>query len=175
MEKDVLWAKKLHDRILTEYTENYRDLMELRNRIASLSIDELSDVSFFLKKSGETLDDLRVEVERIGKLSQKIACLLWVKAGSTVGRSIRGKHSVGTPDIKVSPVVPNPNKDPTEFAALVTELFEKEKLGCIRVHWPALQEYVTELAAEGKPQLKGVTNTFHEYRLTLRKAKGSNA
>jgi hypothetical protein len=148
--------------------------MELKNRVSSLTVEELSDVSFFLKKSSETLDDLRIEVERLGKVSQKLACLFWMNAGSTSERSIHGKHSVGTPDIKVSPVVPNPNNNPTEFAELVTGLFSAKMLGCLRVHWPSLQEYATELAAEGKPLPKGLTNTFHEYRLTLRKAKESS-
>lgn len=123
---------------------------------------EQADYAYAFREIYRLADDLRKEAQLNKDLSEKIACLLWVKDGT--GESIRTEHCTCTPKVRMSAKIPKKSHDPEDYANLMRFLqipesvwnIPDEDFEVVRIHWPGFIEYVSKLLEEGKPLPPGV-------------------
>lgn len=102
------------------------------------------------------------------------------------GDPIRTENVTATPDMKVNASIPTFEKQPFQYAELMTYLgvdsclwdkgvvlteLGEEHTEVVRVHWPGFQSLITRLKAQGLPLPNGIdpNATFTEFALRMRK------
>ncbi len=130
----------------------------------------------------EYCDDLRKEMTKVRQFIEKVTCMKWMQASMNedpdkAAQPIRGELAIGTPQLKTMVVLPNREKDPVSFAKFMKRIGvfgSALKWNMVRVHWPAVIDYISHLNEKGRPLPPGInpSQTYPMYRLVLRERKG---
>jgi hypothetical protein len=165
----------------------YRELMAHVECIDSDSMTENADHAYAMREIEKFLDDSRKDVAAQRKLAERAAAIKWSTSPSA-SDNIKTDYCTATPDIKTVAKIPTIEKNPDEYTALMDwlqidpclrdhgkvldELGERET-EIVSVKWPAFQDYVTRLVAQGYPPPPGVDPgaTWKEYVLRIKKRK----
>lgn len=175
-------AINAHEQSEKFYQETYqavsRIATELRSRNSTLTQADRADLLYFLKKTAEMLDDLRKEFNSSAELLANIIASVHIHQANTE-TSVRGGIALATPTYRTAPRIPSATKEPLRYAAILRglgvtneEVIEKGVLG---FHWPRMVEWLSELAAQGKPNPEGIDpeDTEPVYGATSRMVKGA--
>jgi len=158
----------------------YGLICKYRQRVGSgaVSLEDLTDLSYIMKRSAEWADSLRKECEKFKHLVDSVTCSMWLheNINNPKPKSIRGKLAIGTPDVKTRVVLPNRKNDPERWRILMKALGASDWLiesGVVDIKWPALQELHAQRCEQGLPTLPGIDSekTWDEPALDLRKTR----
>jgi len=171
----------VHADLDREYTEWYKLLRVVAAAITGeedLSQEDRADLVYFMKQLADSWDDLRKEANKIREVLDNIMGTVWVADslnGKTKQKSVKGTIGLVTPKMKITPKIPSPRTEPTKYGMMLKDLGvtndEVIERGVLRLHWPSMTEWLTELAEQGKPAPKGVDAdaTDSKYTSSVRK------
>lgn len=186
-------AEKLLRKAMEAHRDIYNALATVKQSVTSeSSCEDLAEYALALRESEKHLDDLRKEVKGYGNNVERLACLRYMEDASRVmkGEPIRTDMVTATPDMKVNASIPTFEKQPFQYAELMTYLgidsclwdkgkvlteLGEEHTEVVRVHWPGFQSLITRLKAGGHQLPDGIdpNATFTEFALRMRK-KGAS-
>lgn len=156
---------------LSEWKERHdRFIKDLHNEV---SLEELADMAFALKKISEIFDEIEKKTRNTYELAERLLCMMWAQNGDS--DPIRTPYCTITPRIRMAAQIPK--KGTPEYAELMKALGINEELqtsDAVRPHWPGLVDFVTELLTQGRPLPAGVDphKTYPVYGVTIRQRKG---
>ena len=175
--------KAKHRRVQREHQAIYDVAIGIRDLAVKgeISNEDSVDIAFLLRSIAEYFDDLRRETDKIRIIIEKITCMRWMQSSlnedpSKVTQTIQGELASGTPHLKTGAAIPNRNKDPEahiEFMRQIGVSGEALRRNMVRVHWPLVIDYFTDLTERGLPLPKGIdtSRTYTLYSLRLRERK----
>lgn len=166
----------------------YIRLQQIRQTLASQTLEGLADIAYALRESEKYLQDIRKENTATAETAERLCCLRYLEDASNV-EPIRTEYCTATPDMKTCAKVPNLKNDPKGYASMMQWLgidpilwdqgeieteSGKEDTEVVSVHWPGFTALLGRLAANGLPLPDGieVDATYHLYKLRIRKRKG---
>lgn len=173
----------LYNRVKRMHAHVYSRLSALREAVCSGTINTQADrvdLAFLTRDILNHVLDIRKETESLLHLFEQVTCAVWVQetatdleAGST---AIKGTLARATPDVKMAATMPSAKREPEAYRSLLTDIGLPASLidaDCVRMHWPGMIEYVSQLVAAGKPLPAGIdpSKTYPQYKLTLVKHK----
>lgn len=142
-----------------------------------LTVEQLTDVSYFIKKSSEYANECSKFTKDLEEHSSNLACYTWVMKPENVQQqkcpSIRGKYAIGTPDVTFKLTIPSSKKSPDKFIEFMAALgISKEAAisGLVTVHYPHVCELANQRLEEGLPNLPHVNpeDLYPTYKLKTR-------
>lgn len=159
------------------HAETFKLLLECRGPPTNSTNEELVDLSFMMREAENFCEDLRKELRGARDFLGRIICMRWLHENLNthdVDMSIRGKLAMGTPQVRTMASLPLPEKDPEAFVAFMKRIGvfgQALKRSLVKVHWPAVTDYLTDLIAKGKPLPPGIdpNRTYSVYQVILRK------
>lgn len=169
----------VYQRLRNVHAEVYATVSQVREQMKQVcDIDEHADVVYACHETMKYLDDIRTEINKLNDQCEKIACAIWVREGT--GETIRTSFCTVSPEVKIMASIPRKKTDPDSYNAFMRSLGVSDDVlrqpeDVVRPHWPGLVEYVSRLAAAGKPLPPGVDpdKTYPVYTLHIRaKRKG---
>lgn len=159
------------------YEQLYTFVIQVREEVEQLSLEEAVDVGFLLREIAACADDLKKEVNHVKELLERVICIKWIanslndvsKAGP-----IHGELATGSPDVKQAAVLPRQKDDPEGYDAFIKRIGvmgAARKFALVRPHWPTVIEYLSRLAEQGKPLPPGINvdKAYPVYRVTFRR------
>lgn len=185
-------AEFLLRKAVTAHREIYNALATVKQSVTSeSSCEDLADFAVALREAETHLEDIRKEVTGYMQNVERLACLRYLEDASRVmkGEPIRTAMVTATPDMKVCASIPTFEKQPAQYAEMMTYLgideclwdkgkyltdLGEEHTEVVRVHWPGFQCLNTRLKAQGLPLPAGIdpNATYTQFALRMRK-KGS--
>jgi hypothetical protein len=169
--------QQLYKRVSDDFKETYALLSALGKRCEHLNdMQELADGALACREVYRLADDTRKEVDKLRKLCERMACLLWVKDSD--GEPIRTRFCTATPDVKIIASIPKRTTRPDDYARLMThlgipvEMWDRD-IEVVRPHWPGFVDYISKLTAQGLPMPPGIDpdRTYPEYHLRTRRTR----
>lgn len=161
--------KKLYEAITT--------LREFAGETGSML--ELADIAYSLHVCEKFVVDSKKELGAFRTLLDRLICAIWTE--TKIHEPIRTAHVTCSPDIKMMAKIPSRHKDPEgfkklmEFLGLDRELWDKEEEDHlpIHIHYPGMIDYLSNLAAQGRPLPDGVDpgSMYPVYKTRLRPRK----
>lgn len=159
------------------HAETFKLLLECRTPPMGATNEDLVDLSFIMREAENLCEDLRKELRGARDFLGRIICMRWLYENLNtldVDMSIRGKLATGTPQVRTMASLPLPEKDPEAFVAFMKRIGvfgQALKRSLVKVHWPAVTDYLTDLIAKGKPLPPGIdpNRTYTVYQVILRK------
>ena len=160
------------------YVKTYGLISSLRDKVKNkkYTMEEMVDILYVMRRCSQYLDDIRKEVDGVNKTIENVCCLLYVHTNANEPEKagpIRGTMAMGSPRIRMQGAIPNKNKEPEKYKALlqyfgVSEDSIDKKL--FYLHWPNLCEEISRLAAEGKPLPPGMdpSKLYPNYSISIR-------
>lgn len=150
-------------------SENERDL------------NELVDTCYVLKYVAQHAERIVKAAELLQERLGKRCCAIWASTSATSDK-IKTDYAIGTPSIKTVPKVPKKADDPEAYAKFLQAFGVPAEMSespfCpLRLNWPDLVEYATDLAASGRNLPKGINpdDTYTLYGLGVQARKDKNA
>jgi hypothetical protein len=126
----------------------------------------IADVAYALRQASELFRGVAVRVEEASETAQKMACAVCV--GTSDVTTIRGRWATCTPDMRSSPSLPSPSRDPEAYASMC-EFFGVPADGRFRPHWPAIRDWATAELAGGRRVPEFISGAERlEYALIMR-------
>ena len=170
MKEHLKEIERLHNNFLTI-------ILEAKEQLQELPIEELCDAAYFIKKCGEVFKSLQIESDKFSGFAQRLACLRWMVDNDLPAKVDRPDYTA-TPDLKMQANIPSHSREPEAYHALLSWIGVPEhaiKTELLRVHWPTLVEFLTERQADGKSLPPGVSpdKTKPQYLLRFRSKGGS--
>ena len=160
------------------FVDMYRELSILRDdaRANKFSEEDLVNLCIVLRETSRYIDDLRKEYDGVESLLQQICCAIYTqKHINDVHEAdpIRTGLVTASPTVKMAAKIPKLKDNPEAYYSLMDHLGVSRDMassGILRTHYPALKEYLTDLATEGKPLPKGIgpNDTYAIYSVILR-------
>lgn len=153
------------------------ELSSLRERVkaANESIEDLVDVGALLRRVSALADDVRKEADGAQRLVDRVACAQWVRdhQNDVNPGPIRGRLAVGSPKVAMVATLPHRSSDPEAYESLLRHIGVSEEViraGLVSLHWPTVQEWLSELCAAGSPLPPGidVSKTHPDFRVDTR-------
>lgn len=181
--KSITRLKIKHRLVQREHQAIYNLAIELRDSVNKGQIpnEEAVDIAFLLREMADYLDDLRKEMNKVRVIIEKVTCMRWMQTSlnddpTKSAQSIQGDLAVGTPHLKMAATLPNRHKDPEAYVKFMNQIGvsgEALKRDMVRVHWPLVIDYFTDLSEQGKPLPNGIdtSRTYPLYSLRLRERK----
>jgi len=156
------------------YLDTYALLAEIRDCVrehkADYKITNNVDFLYVMRETSKIANDLRKECDGIIKIFENVTCALWVTQNEA--GPIRGALATGSPDLKVGVNLPNQNREPEKFEALMNFFKipnDAVKNKVVKLYWPGLCEHISNLIEEGKPLPPGIdpTKTYPTYSVRI--------
>lgn len=159
--------KSLYSEVIHAYSQVYADLKEIKSQ--EKSKEDLADTVFVLNQILKWIEEMRKEVDRVKRLSERLACLHWIREESL--EPIRTEYCTASPDIKTA--LKLPNIDSEQYTALMTYLnIPAESRALIRLSWKGVKDRISDSLANGKPLPKELQGeTIDEFKLVVRKKR----
>jgi len=161
--------KKLH-------VSCYTELSTIRDAVKNgkCSLEEIVNLVSVIREVSKLTNDLRKEADGVQNILENVACAVYI--GRNIQGPIRASLATATPQVRLNVKLPNRNKNPEEYNALlnffgvtITEYTNK----AVRLHWPTICEAVSILAEQGKPTPPGLnpedTYPIYSMRLTIKR------
>ena len=155
------------------YLSCYELLVNLRDdlRTGKYKVEDIVNFIYVMREISKLTNDLRKETDGISHMFENTACMLYTVAKKT--DPIRASLATGSPDVKLGVKIPNREREPEKFYALMnffdvpSDALEKK---VTKPHWPGICEQVSIMAEEGKPLPPGLDpdDTYPTYRVTIR-------
>lgn len=155
------------------YLSCYELLAILRDdlRAGKYKLEDMVNFIYVMREISRLANDLRKETDGISHMFENMACMLYTVANKT--DPIRASLATGSPDVKLAVKIPNREREPEKFYALMnffdvaSDALEKK---VTKPHWPGICEQVSIMAEEGKPLPPGIDpdDTYPTYRVTIR-------
>ena len=159
------------------YLDCYQCISMIRDKIKAnkYTMPDLVNVVYVLRDISKFSDDLRKECNGVEQIAINVACALWVTFDSSI--NIKASLATGTPDIKIAAAIPNKNREPEKFNALMDALGVDPKAvadNTVKPYWPGIMEYISSLAEQGKPLPVGIDaeKTYTQYKMRITPYKG---
>src|SRR3972149_10339725 len=159
-------AKLLHGSMYNEM----RTIMQ--EAVEESSIEKLAEIAFIFRKTSALIDDLRKQINKAEAILEIAVCKKWVT--QTEPSEIKTDYISVTPKLKIQTTLPSAKTNPEDHEKLLRALNIPEHCWpLIRLHWPAMCEYLTELAEQGKPFPDGLDprKTTPQYSLKFHQRK----
>ena len=159
------------------HADLYPKVKKLRDETQTChNLERLVDRCLAARHALQYLEDLRKEISLLNERAEKLACLIWVELDMT--ENVKTAYTLGMPKVKMMAAVPKKRTDPASFRAFMeflkvpAELYAGEH-EAVRVHWPGMVDYISDLLENGKPLPDGIdpNKTYPVYSLTCRKRK----
>lgn len=180
MVKRKVWQTTIKHKALQRcYKEQYRYIVQLREKLERLPLTEAIDIGFLLREMGTLSEDLRKELGHLRELLERIVCIKWIAHSlndPSKAQPIRGELATGSPDVKQAAALPREKDNPAAYAAFMSQLGvsgDALNFSLVRPHWPAMMDYFSALAEKGKPLPRGINvdKTYPIYKVTFRRRK----
>jgi hypothetical protein len=166
------------------HEDAYKIVLKLKEIVPKTGdVKELADIVHATDSVIKFCKDIEKEARIIHELAEKIGCAIWVRMGCA--DPIRTPYTTGTPVVKMMVSLPNRNKDPERFATFMESLGIARELWdvpadckpAVAPNWPGMLDYVSELAAQGRPFPPGVDpdRTYPVYAITVTRRKEPDA
>lgn len=158
------------------HSEMYVMLSKLRDYAQSpQTIEDLTDVTYLLKKSHDLIHDLKKELDGAKTLLERTTCLIAITREQV--DKIRTDIVTGSPHLTMGANAPSMKKDPEKFFEFCEAIGVSREVAAsdvFRLHWPGMKEYLTELQAKGEPLPAGIDpdKTYPVYTLRCLPARG---
>jgi len=159
------------------FVKMYRDLSLLRDdtKANKFSLEDQVNIAIIIRETAKYLDDLRKECDGVGTLIEQVCCAVYIKKhlNSFDADPIRTGLVTGSPSMKMCARPPKLRDEPERYYSLMEHFgmsHEVASTGILKAHWPAMKEYLTGLATEGKPLPAGIRpeDTYALYSVVLR-------
>lgn len=170
-------------------------MREERTKIESAPNDyepnTLADVAVILAEAEKFAEDTNKEIKAFRKTMERLTVMKYLQDATLVmqGEPIRTEYVTATPEMKTCAKIPEADKQPEEYAALMTYLgidpvlwdkgkvlteLGEEETEVTKINWPGFQSLVTRLQAAGLPLPDGIdpAKTYQLFSLRMRKRKG---
>ncbi len=139
------------------------------------------DLAFFLRDVAVFAEDVKKEANKIRELLETVCCMIYTQSAAAdpfakVEPRIEGFAAAGTPKCVMQPRLPA--RGTPEYVAIMRHLGATDRMlqeDRLRMHWPHLQQYVTELTERGQALPPGLSDAGLQpkYKLaSLTKRKG---
>ncbi len=171
--KQLLTLLKEYTEMKQVYLSCYELLVNLRDdlRTGKYKVEDIVNFIYVMREISKLTNDLRKETDGISHMFENTACMLYTVAKKT--DPIRASLATGSPDVKLGVKIPNREREPEKFYALMnffdvpSDALEKK---VTKPHWPGICEQVSIMAEEGKPLPPGLDpdDTYPTYRVTIR-------
>lgn len=162
--------KELYEDALSFFNKWTSKIEELETQ----NLEEGLDCGYAIRESVEYINSVRVSLEKLsGRIQFAIALALLRQSL----KSWKTSHVTGTVNTRMAATPPKKSTNEEMYFKLMDyfkiprEVSEKE---LVRIHYPAFEEYCTELAMNGEPPPAGINHTDLKGfpRITFRKRKG---
>jgi len=160
-------AKELFAALFKMHHDANRVMQTLAGKIVhtDVALEDLANISIALKEAHDMADSMRKKLNVLFDETNKQLGKKWLLRVQQEQDTdpIRTKYTTCTPDVKYGVSPPSPTKDFAAYKQFVTDLGIPEHLqatsesrAVVTFNWPGLIDYLSELAAEGKPLPRGV-------------------
>ena len=171
--KQLLTLLKEYTEMKQVYLSCYELLANLRDdlRTGKYKVEDIVNFIYVMREISKLTNDLRKETDGISHMFENMACMLYTVANKT--DPIRASLATGSPDVKLGVKIPNREKEPEKFYALMNFFnvpSDALKKKVAKPHWPGICEQVSIMAEEGLPLPPGLDpdNTYPTYRVMIR-------
>ena len=171
--KQLLELIKEYTKMKQVYLSCYELLANLRDdlRASKYELEDMVNFIYVMREISKLTNDLRKETDGISHMFENMACMLYTIKQKT--DPIRASLATGSPDVKLAVKIPNREREPEKFYALMnffnisSDALEKK---VTKPHWPGICEQVSIMAEEGKPLPPGLDpeDTYPTYRVMIR-------
>lgn len=161
----------------SHHAETYKLILQLREQANGISNEDIVDISFALRSLSELHDDIRKELNSAREFIGKIACIRWIQESvnltpEEMALSIHGEYAKGIPKVMTMASLPREKTNPEDYLKFMKRIGvfgQALKRGLVKVSWPAVTEYITDLTAKGKPLPPGIDpdKTYTLYNLRI--------
>ncbi len=176
-------AVGLYKEIKESHESMFLAIKRLRE-VASRTKDvkELADMVCSVHHCQQFIDDIRKDLNGFEELIEKVCCAMWLQDPNK-SENIKTYHCTATPHVKMMAALPTRKRDPDRYYALMESLGIKRELWQtpdnedtrppIGIDWLGMVDYISDLAAQGKPLPDGIEpgKMYPVYTLKIRTKK----
>jgi hypothetical protein len=151
MEKSYkdLYARtaEYHKRLIEELEALGRQALEPQ------TLEDLADLRFVTWHLERLGADIKKKLASLDRVVVQVLVLRWANS-SLNGDPIRTDYATFSPSLTAVPNLPSHKNDPEKYNECLRAMGVPDEVidtEAVKIHWPALQNYVEQLASEGKP------------------------